>query len=179
MMNREAVRRIVESAGVPCQLGGGLRTEADIDEALQWGVERVIIGTGALRDSRWFRNVCEAFTGRVVLAIDVRNGRVATEGWLEVSEIAPLELARQFIDLPLAGLIHTDISRDGMLRGPNFDAIAEFADNISLPVIASAGISTLDHIRRLARVGLAGCIVGRALYEGQLDLSEAIQAARQ
>jgi phosphoribosylformimino-5-aminoimidazole carboxamide ribotide isomerase len=176
-VNGESVRRIVAAAGVPCQLGGGLRTEAHVAEALEWGVERVVVGTRALKDADWFNSVCRRFPGKLVLAVDVKEGRVATDGWLEVSEWSALALARQFQDSPLAALIHTDISRDGMLQGPNFEALAELADNVSFPLIASGGITTLDHIRRLAGLSLAGCIVGRALYERKLDLKEAIKVA--
>jgi phosphoribosylformimino-5-aminoimidazole carboxamide ribotide isomerase len=173
--NGEAVQAIIRAAGVPCQLGGGLRTEEDIARALDWGVERVVIGTRALRDSNWLGRVCERFAGRLVLGIDARDGRVATAGWLEVSETMALDLARRCSRLPLAALVYTDIGRDGMLEGPNLEALAEMAAAVSLPVIASGGVTSLDDIRRLAGLSLAGCIVGRALYEGRLTLGDALQ----
>jgi phosphoribosylformimino-5-aminoimidazole carboxamide ribotide isomerase len=172
------VRRILAAASVPCQLGGGLRTEEHIAEALAWGVERVVIGTRALKDPAWFERVCCRFPGRVVLGIDAKQGRVATDGWQEISHRSALDLARQCAGWPLAALVYTDISRDGMLEGPNVEAVAELAGCVRLPVIASGGVRTLEDIGRLARLGLAGCIVGRALYESRLDLAEAIRMAR-
>jgi phosphoribosylformimino-5-aminoimidazole carboxamide ribotide isomerase len=174
-VNGPSVRRIVEAAGVPCQLGGGLRSEDHIREALGWGVERVVLGTRALKDPGWLEAVCRSFPGRVVLGIDAKGGRVATDGWLEVSERSALDLARQCAGWPLAALIYTDIGRDGMLEGPNLEATAELAAAVPLPVIASGGVTTLDDVRRLARTGVAGCIIGRALYEGRLDLTTVIQ----
>jgi phosphoribosylformimino-5-aminoimidazole carboxamide ribotide isomerase len=177
-INGSSVRAIVEAVAVPCQLGGGLRSESDLEQALGWGVERVVLGTRALRDPRWVEGVCVRFPGRIVLGIDARDGKVATEGWLEVSERSAVDLARECSTWPLAALVCTDIRRDGMLEGPNLEALAEMADAVSLPVIASGGVTTLDDVSRLARLGLAGCIIGRALYEGRLQLRDAIQVAR-
>jgi phosphoribosylformimino-5-aminoimidazole carboxamide ribotide isomerase len=171
-INGASVRAIVAASGVPCQLGGGLRSEEHIAEALSWGVARVVIGTKALQSPGWLEAMCARFPGKIVLGIDAKNGRVATQGWLEVSDMSALDLARTCAQLPLAGLVYTDISRDGMLQGANVAAMAEMAAAVPLPVIASGGVTTLDDIRRLAAAGLAGCIVGRALYEGRLDLRE-------
>jgi len=177
-INGPSVRAIVAAAGVPCQLGGGIRSEADIEEALGWGVTRVILGTRALQDPAWCEVICRRFPGRIALGIDARQGKVAVHGWREVSERSALDLARQCADWPLAALIYTDISRDGMLQGPNVEATAEIAAAVHFPVIASGGVTTLDDISRLAESGLYGCIVGRALYEGRLDLAAAIARAR-
>jgi phosphoribosylformimino-5-aminoimidazole carboxamide ribotide isomerase len=171
-VNGASVRAIVAASGVPCQLGGGLRSETHIAEALSWGVTRVVIGTKALQAPGWLEEMCAKFPGKIVLGIDAKAGRVATQGWLDVSEMSALDLARSCARLPLAGLVYTDISRDGMLQGANVAAMAEMAAAVPLPVIASGGVTTLDDIRQLAAAGLAGCIVGRALYEGQLDLRE-------
>jgi phosphoribosylformimino-5-aminoimidazole carboxamide ribotide isomerase len=176
-VNGEGVRTIVAAGGVPCQLGGGLRTEADIETALAWGVTRVVIGTRALKAPDWFQKVCEHWPGKIVLGIDAKDGRVATEGWLEDSEISALELARRCADWPLAAIVYTDISRDGMLQGANVEAMAAMAAAVRLPVIASGGVTNLDDICRLADRGLAGCIIGRALYEGRVKLKEALQIA--
>jgi phosphoribosylformimino-5-aminoimidazole carboxamide ribotide isomerase len=176
-VNGTSVRRIVESAGVPCQLGGGLRTEAAIAEALAWGLERVVIGTRALKDPAWCESVCTQFPGRIVLGIDARQGQVATDGWLEVSSKSALDLARQYENWPLAALVYTDISRDGMLEGPNLESVSELTAAVRLPVIASGGVATLEDVRRLAQLNLYGCIVGRALYEGRFALAAAIQIA--
>jgi phosphoribosylformimino-5-aminoimidazole carboxamide ribotide isomerase len=174
-VNGDSVRRIVAAAGVPCQLGGGLRTEADISAALAWGVTRVVIGTRALKAPGWFQQMCERWPGQIVLGIDAREGQVAAEGWLEVSEISALELAQRCAAWPLAAIVYTDISRDGMLEGANVEAMAAMAAAVAVPVIASGGVTTLDDVRRLAQAGLAGCIVGRALYEERFDLREALQ----
>jgi phosphoribosylformimino-5-aminoimidazole carboxamide ribotide isomerase len=177
-VNGDSVRKIVAAAGVPCELGGGLRSEAHIELALSWGIERVILGTRALQEPAWFEKVCRRFAGKIVAGIDAKQGKVATHGWLEVSESSALELARRFADWPLAAIVYTDISRDGMLAGPNIQAMAELAAAVPLPVIASGGVTTIEDVHRLATLNLAGCIVGRALYEGRLDLSAAIAAAR-
>ena len=171
-VNEASVRAIVQAAGVPCQLGGGLRTEADIATALSWGVDRVIIGTKALQSPAWLAEMAGKFPGKIVLGIDARDGRVATQGWLDVSEMSALDLARSCAGLPLAALVYTDISRDGMLQGANVEAMAEMAAAVALPVIASGGVTTLDDVRRLKDRGIPGCIVGRALYEGRLTLAE-------
>jgi phosphoribosylformimino-5-aminoimidazole carboxamide ribotide isomerase len=173
-VNLDAVRGILR-AGAPIELGGGLRQESDLQAAFDLGVDRVIIGTQALKRPDWFAAMAQRFERRLVLGIDAKNGRVATDGWLETSDVSASELAQRWESLPLGGLIYTDISRDGMLSGPNLDALASLTANTRLPVIASGGVTTLDDIRRLAALPLAGCIVGRALYEGTLDLTEAIQ----
>ncbi len=175
-VNGESVRRIVEAAGVPCQLGGGLRTEADIVEALNWGIDRVVIGTRALKDPAWFRGVCERFPRKIAAGIDARKGYVATHGWLEVSQRSVLDVAHEVGAAPVGALIYTDIGRDGMLEGPDLDGLAQLAQAVELPIIASGGITSLDDVRRLAELGIAGCIVGRALYEGRLKLNEIIDA---
>ncbi|HJT79276.1 MAG TPA: 1-(5-phosphoribosyl)-5-[(5-phosphoribosylamino)methylideneamino]imidazole-4-carboxamide isomerase [Gemmataceae bacterium] len=176
-VNGDSVRRIVTAAGVPCQLGGGLRTEEDVAAALSWGVDRVVLGTRALRDPGGTAALCRRFPGKVVLGIDARGGKVATDGWLEVSEMTALDLARRCAAWGPAALVYTDISRDGMLEGANVEAVADMARAVPVPVIASGGVTTLDDVRRLARLRVAGCIIGRALYEGRLDLKEALTIA--
>ena len=177
-INGETIRRIRDSVGVPCQVGGGLRDDSHIEEAFSWGVERVILGTRALQDIAWFRSVCERHPGRVVLGLDARDGRVATHGWLETSQTSAVGVARQASAWPLAAIVFTDIRRDGMLEGPNFDALGEMGAASGVPVIASGGVTTVDDVRRLAALKLAGCIIGRALYEGRIDLGEALAAIR-
>ena len=177
-VNVDGICQIVAAVDVPCQLGGGLRTEEHIAVALSWGVERVILGSRAVMDPSWLDAVTRRFPARIVLGIDARDGRAAAQGWTEVSSIPALDLARQCASLPLAAIVYTDISRDGMLAGPNVDALAEMANAVSFPVIASGGITTLDDIRRLKKIRVAGCIIGRALYEERLQLSEAIAAAQ-
>ena len=176
-VNGPSVQAIVLAAQVPSQLGGGLRNEDHVEQALGWGVSRVILGTRALRDPAWLEGLCGRYPNRIVLGIDARDGLVATEGWLEVSQKPALDFARQCAGWPLAALVYTDISRDGMLEGPNLSALAEMARAVPIPVMASGGVTTVDDVRRLAQLGLAGCIIGRALYEGRLDLREAMAAA--
>ena len=169
------IRTLTEAAGVPCELGGGLRQDADLQAAFAAGVDRVIIGTQALKRPEWFAAAAQRFPGKMVLGLDAKEGCVATEGWLEVSSMQAIDVVRRFEKLPLAAVIYTDIGRDGMLSGPNLDALKVLAESTKLPVIASGGVSNLDDVRRLSRLPLAGCIVGRALYEGTLTLREAIQ----
>jgi phosphoribosylformimino-5-aminoimidazole carboxamide ribotide isomerase len=175
-VNGASVRAIVQ-AGVPCQLGGGLRSAEAVAEVLGWGVARVVIGTRALKDPAWFEALCRRFPSQIVLGLDARQGRVATDGWLRTSDCSALDLARQCDPLPLAGLVYTDISCDGMGEGPNWEALAELAAAVHLPIIASGGISTLEDISRLRQSKVAGCIIGRALYEGTINLRQAIQEA--
>lgn len=172
-INGESVRAIVAAAGVPCQLGGGIRTEDDIRAVLEWGVQRVVIGTKAVQAPGWLEEMAGKHPGKIVLGIDARDGLVAVEGWLETSRTSALELARSLHALPLAGLVYTDIARDGMLEGANVEAMAQMcAAAEPIPVIASGGVTTTADVRRLAALPLAGCIVGRALYEGRLELKE-------
>jgi phosphoribosylformimino-5-aminoimidazole carboxamide ribotide isomerase len=176
-VNVESIQQIVQAIDIPCQMGGGLRTEEHISQALEWGLNRVVVGTKAVKEPAWLENVSRRFPQQIVLGIDARDGKVAAEGWLETSQLTAVELARRCADWPLAALVYTDISRDGMMAGPNFHALAEMSQVAKLPVIASGGVTTLDDIRRLAELGFAGCIIGRALYEGRLSLPEAINCA--
>ena len=174
--NRQAVAEIVKSVAVPCQLGGGIRDDATIRELLELGLSRLVIGTKALKEPDWFRATCRQYPGKLALGIDARNGRVATDGWLETSDVSAIDMARQFAAEPVAAIIYTDIAKDGMLQGPNLPAMEEMQRAVSIPVIASGGVTTVDDVHRLAQSRLAGAILGRALYEGQLKLSEALLA---
>jgi phosphoribosylformimino-5-aminoimidazole carboxamide ribotide isomerase len=177
-VNGAAIRQIIAAVNVPCQLGGGLRTEEHIREALNWGVRRVVLGTRALREPEWCQAMCQTFPAQIALSIDARQGRVAVEGWQQTSERSALDLARQVAAWPLAALIYTDVSRDGMLEGPNVEATAQIAAAVTVPVFASGGVTTLEDVARLAHRGVAGCIIGRALYEGRIDLAAALRVAR-
>lgn len=185
-VNLDAVRSIVRAAGVPCQLGGGVRDEGGVRLLLEdVGVERVIVGTQALKAPDWFRSMAALFPGRVCLGLDARDGMVATAGWLDVSQTPALELAQQYAGAHLAAVIYTNIANDGMLQGVDEPTIADMIAlaGLGFPVIASGGVTTLADVRRLAAASagaprLVGAIVGRALYEGTLELGAAIAAAR-
>lgn len=176
-VNADAVRSILHSLSIPVQLGGGIRSMAQIASWLDEGVSRVILGTVAVRDPQLVRESAAAFPGRIVVGIDARNGLVAIEGWAEASELSATELARRFEDAGVAAIIYTDISRDGLLTGLNLEATAALAREVSIPVIASGGLAGIEDIERLARpeyAMLAGAIAGRALYDGRLDPAQAL-----
>ena len=176
--NVDSVRAILGAVGVPCELGGGIRSEEAIRELLELGLERLVIGTLAIKEPDWFRAMCRKFPGKLVLGIDARGGRVATDGWLETSPTAAVDLARQLATEPIAAIVYTDIATDGMMVGPNVQAMAELQAAVDRPVVASGGVTTAHDVARLAAVPMAGCIIGRALYEGTLSLPEALRAAR-
>jgi phosphoribosylformimino-5-aminoimidazole carboxamide ribotide isomerase len=176
--NREVVARIVQSAGrVPVQLGGGIRTLGDVEAALSTGVQRVVLGTVALREPALVCEAARRFDGCIVVGVDAREGRVAVEGWLETSEASALDVARRFEDAGVAAIVYTDIAKDGMLAGPNLEGTAALAKAVEIPVILSGGVGTLEDLERAAAAecGLAGAIVGRALYTGAIDLGAAVQ----
>jgi phosphoribosylformimino-5-aminoimidazole carboxamide ribotide isomerase len=175
--NYEAVRQIVTAIDVPCQLGGGIREEATIARYLKLGLTRLVVGTRALKEPDWFRQMCRRFPQQLALGIDAKEGLVATDGWRNTSTTSAIEMARQFAAEPLAAIIYTDISRDGMLQGPNLAAMTEVHAAVDVPVIASGGVTTAADVRELAQIGLDGCIIGRALYEGTLTLADALAAA--
>ena len=178
VVNFETVLEILERVTVPVQLGGGIRDDDTLRQWLAAGVHRVIVGTKAVSDPDWFRSIAEQFPHRLLLGLDARDGLVATRGWLDTSTVSAIDLARRFDDLPLAGLVYTDIHRDGMLDGPNFEATRELAEQIRTPVIASGGVGSLADLTQLAALPIVACIVGRALYEGRFPLQAAIESAR-
>lgn len=175
--NLAAIEAIVAAVDVPCELGGGIRDEDAIQRLLAMGLARLVIGTRALKQPDWFREMVRKFPEQLALGIDAKGGLVATDGWLATSTTRAVDLARQFDGEPLAAIIYTDIARDGMLEGPNFEAMAEMNAAVACNVVASGGVTTVDDVRRLAELGLAGCIVGRAIYEGTLALGDALEAA--
>ncbi len=179
-VNAEAVSAIsvvAAAAGVPVQLGGGIRDPKTVAYWLERGVARVILGTAALTDPDMVKQACADHPGRIAVAIDARDGLVATEGWAETSDVTAEELARKFEDCGVAAIVYTDIDRDGALTGPNVKATAALARGTSIPVIASGGVSSMDDLRALKEQedsGVAGVVSGRALYDGGLDLKEAL-----
>jgi phosphoribosylformimino-5-aminoimidazole carboxamide ribotide isomerase len=176
-VNADAVRAILKNANVPVQLGGGIRDDAAIASWLDAGVTRVILGTIALKDPDFVKRACKTFLGKIVVGIDARGGHVAVQGWAETSDMKAVDLARKFEDSGVAAIVYTDIDRDGALQGPNVDATVAMAKAVSIPVIASGGVSSLDDLavlKRHAKDGIAGVISGRALYDGRIDLRAAI-----
>ncbi len=177
-VNGAAVDAILSNISIPMQLGGGIRDLATIGMWLGKGIARVILGTAAVHNPGIVRDACAEYPGRIVVGIDARDGRVAVQGWAEASEMTALDLARRFEDAGVAAIIYTDIARDGMLEGLNLEATATLARSVSIPVIASGGLSGMDDIRRLASPEfsvIAGAIAGRALYDGRIDAAEAIK----
>jgi phosphoribosylformimino-5-aminoimidazole carboxamide ribotide isomerase len=180
-MNAAAVESILSAVKIPLQLGGGIRDRATIDGWLGKGVARVIIGTAAVRDPALVKEAARAHPGRIAVGLDARDGKVAVEGWAETSELSALDIARRFEDAGVAAIIYTDVGRDGMLKGLNLDATIALADAVSIPVIASGGLASIDDIRGLLAPRaqkLAGAIAGRALYDGRLDAAEALAVLR-
>lgn len=175
--NLPSVRAITDAVSIPCELGGGVRSRDKIRELLELGLARLVVGTRALKEPDWFRAACREFPGRLVLGVDARGGMVATDGWLETSETSAIDLAHQFDGEPLAAIVYTDIATDGMMAGPNVEAMAEMQRSVNVPVVASGGVTTAADVRRLMEAGLAACIIGRALYEGTIDLGEALRNA--
>ena len=177
--NLPAIEAIVRTVSVPVQVGGGLRDRSSVTQLLNLGVERAILGTVAVEAPDLVREICQAFPGQIAVGIDARNGKVATRGWLETSEIAAIELARQVAQQGAVAIIYTDIQRDGTLSGPNLPALREMAAAVDLPVIASGGVSSLTDLLSLLALeplGVVGAIVGRALYTGEVNLEEAVRA---
>ncbi len=180
-INQAAVERILETVACPVQLGGGIRDMATIEGWLDKGVNRVIIGTAAVRNPELVKEAARRHPGRIAVGLDARDGKVAVEGWAATSELSALELAQRFENVGVAAIVYTDVVRDGMLRGLNLDATIALADAISIPVIASGGLASLDDVRALLEPRarkLAGAIAGRALYDGRLDATEALRLIR-
>lgn len=180
-VNAAAVERILETISIPVQLGGGVRDTATVEAWLEKGVTRVIIGTAAVRDPPFVKQAARDYPGRVAVGLDARDGKVAVEGWAETSELSALEIAKRFEDVGVSAIVYTDITRDGMLKGLNLDATITLADAISIPVIASGGLASIDDIKALLEPRarkLAGAIAGRALYDGRLDAAEALAMIR-
>jgi len=184
-VNHAVIRSIVEAAGVPCQAGGGVRDEDSIRLLLESGVDRVIVGTQALKQSDWFRAMVTRFPKQIALGIDARDSMVATEGWLDVSKTSALELARNYAGLEIAAVIYTNIANDGMLQGIDDWTISDLVQlaDLGFSVIASGGVTTADDVRRLSiaakrQPNLVGAIVGRALYEGTLTVADAVATGR-
>ena len=180
-VNAGAVASILKTVTIPVQLGGGIRDLSTIERWLETGVARVIVGTAAVRDPLLVKNAARSFPDRIAVALDARDGKIAVEGWADNSELVVLDVAKRFEDAGVAALIHTDIARDGLLKGLNLDASIALAQVVAIPVIASGGLASLDDVRALLAPRasrLAGAIAGRALYDGRLDAAAALALIR-
>jgi phosphoribosylformimino-5-aminoimidazole carboxamide ribotide isomerase len=180
--NLKVIEAIVNTINIPCQVGGGLRDRASVSRVLNIGVKRGILGTIAVEKPDIVAELCAEFPGQILVGIDARNGKVATRGWLETSEVLATELAARMQQLGAAEIIYTDIHRDGTLAGPNLEALRELAEAISIPIIASGGVSSIAdllNLLTLESMGVKSAIVGKAIYTGDVSLKEAIQAVGQ
>ena len=177
--NIRIVEEIVKNVSVPVQFGGGVRTLKALEELFKIGVDRVVVGTVAVEEPQLFDQMVKAFPGKIVVGIDAKDGMVTTRGWVEVSGISAVELARKMEEKPIWGFVYTDISRDGTLTSPNFSEVEKFASSTCKPVIASGGVAKLEDLIKLSEIrGVSGAIVGKALYEGKVSLKEALEALK-
>jgi len=174
LQNLEIIRDIARAMLIPVQLGGGIRHIETIEALLKAGIERVILGTAAVEDPRLVTEACRRFRDSIIIGIDAREGYVATHGWKKDTEQTAVELAKSMMQLGVRRFIYTDISRDGTLTEPNFSAVTEMIDTVGLPVIAAGGISSISHLKMLAKLGAEGAIVGKALYTGNINLKQAL-----
>ena len=177
-VNTDTISAIASLGTLNIEVGGGLRDEASIKQLLDIGVERVIIGTKAVSDFEWFSEMARKFAGKIVLGLDARGSKVATHGWTQDSPQTVLEFAAEAAKLPLAAIIYTDITKDGMMTGPNVERTRALVEAVDVPVIASGGVNSIENIRKLAEFNPEAAIIGRSLYEGTLNLADAIKAAR-
>jgi phosphoribosylformimino-5-aminoimidazole carboxamide ribotide isomerase len=180
-VNALAVEAMLKAVSMPVQLGGGIRDIRTVEGWLDKGITRVIIGTAAVRDPELVKSAARTFPGRIAVGLDARDGKVAVEGWAETSQVTALEIARRFEDAGVAAIVFTDIARDGLLKGLNLDATLALADSISIPVIASGGLASIDDVKAMLASRakkLEGAIAGRALYDGRLDPAAALALIR-
>jgi len=177
-VNKEVIRRIVAAVPIPVQLGGGIRDIKTIDVYLELGIHQIILGTVAFKDPEFVARACKEFPDKIILGIDAKKGHVAVEGWTEETNITPVGMAKRYEALGISAIIYTDIQRDGMGTGPNVEVTKDLAEAVKIPVIASGGISGIDDVAKISAIsesGVIGMITGRALYEGTLNLAEAIR----
>jgi phosphoribosylformimino-5-aminoimidazole carboxamide ribotide isomerase len=177
-VNTDTISAIAALRQLKIEVGGGIRDEASIKQLLDIGAERVIIGTKAVSDFEWFSEMAAKFSGKIVLGLDARGSKVATHGWMQDSAQNLLEFATEAAKLPLAAIIYTDITKDGMMSGPNFERTKELAEAVAVGVVASGGVSQIADVKKLAETRVVAAIIGRSLYEGTLNLSDAIEAAK-
>ncbi|MGD0768977.1 MAG: 1-(5-phosphoribosyl)-5-[(5-phosphoribosylamino)methylideneamino]imidazole-4-carboxamide isomerase [Tepidisphaeraceae bacterium] len=173
----ELIARLAKTPGLSVQAGGGIRQTEDIDRLLGAGVQRVVVGTRAMEDWKWFESLAHepAYAQKIILAVDAKDGMIAMRGWTKTSSRSAVDVARQVSDWPLAAILYTDVAKDGMLQGPNIEQTRAIAEAGKVPVIASGGVGSIEHVRQLRQLPIWGFIVGRSLYEGKVDLAEAIR----
>jgi len=175
----DLIARLIASTPLKVEVGGGVRSEADVRTLLDAGAERVVVGTKAIEDWPWFEALVRRpeLARKLVLALDAKDGMVATRGWTETSRLAAVDVARRIDGWPVGAILYTDVAKDGMLTGPNFDQTAALARAGDVPVIASGGVGSIEHVKKLTTIGVWGAIIGRSLYEGKVDLAEAVRVA--
>jgi len=178
LRNLAIIKAIIKQAGVPVQLGGGIRNEDTVKKLTDIGVNRVILGTAAIEQPDLIKGLCRKYDDSIVIGIDARDGLVATRGWLKDTGVSAVELGREMANIGVRRILYTDIKRDGTLTEPGYNAIAEMIANSGLPVIAAGGISAISHLRKLKELGAEGAILGKALYTGNINLSEALAVER-
>ena len=176
-VNTETIAAIAAAGKLKIEVGGGIRTEESISKLLALGIERVIIGTMAVSDFDWFSRITKKFTGRIALALDARGSGIATAGWTKERPTDLTDFAAQAAKLPIAAIIYTDITKDGMMAGPNLERTKSLVEAVNVPLIAAGGVTKTSDIENLAKVGVAGAIIGRAIYEGKIELAEAVKTA--
>lgn len=177
-VNAEKIKEICNSVNVPVQTGGGIRTMEDIEAKLECGIDRVIIGTKAVADSDFVKRAVDKYGQKIVIGIDAKDGMVAIEGWEKTSDFTAVEFAKKMVSIGVQTIVYTDIATDGTLAGPNVDAMAEMTKAVDADIIASGGIGSLEHIKSLVPTGVEGVIVGKALYTGKVDLTEAVREVK-
>ena len=178
-INADIVAEIAKQVPMKIELGGGIRDEAAIVTMLQAGVTRLILGSSAIKQFDWFTEMAQKYPQRLVLGLDARGSNLATEGWLDQGSLSLLDFAQKAANLPLAAIVYTDISKDGMLAGPNVERTKQLVEAVKLPIVAAGGVTTVEDIKTLKSAGVAGAIIGRALYEGTITLTEALEAEKQ
>lgn len=177
--NRDAVSRIVAETGLPCQMGGGVRDESTIETLVELGLARLVVGSAALKRPDWFASMCDRFPGKLAAGIDARDGMVATDGWLETSSTPAVDLAKDLRQRTpnINAIIYTDIAKDGMMAGPNFEGLDEMAGATDIPLVASGGVTTYEDVQKLVEMKMPAAIVGRSIYDGVMQLDEVIRIA--
>jgi phosphoribosylformimino-5-aminoimidazole carboxamide ribotide isomerase len=177
-VNYEIIKSIAATIQAPTQLGGGMRTQETITRMLKAGVKRIILGTIAVENPELVKEVCRIYSDSIIMSIDARDGMVATRGWLKSTGLKAIDLAKEMAILGVRRFIYTDIKRDGTLSGPNYEALSELMTAVKLPVIAAGGVSSLENLKVLKKIGVEGAIIGQALYTGNIDLKQALEMAK-